>query len=346
MLDKFEVSPEDKKLVDETEDLEELDYSDPGSDEESIEDAKIEDSKEEDTNINEEDSGSEEEKENEETDENDGENDKIDTIEDDKEKKESTEPLYIEVNGEKIEVNSVEELATIASKALKSKKVLNTYKDDIAVLEGIKDQGLSKEDLYLLVEAKKGNKKAIAKLIKETGIDIFDLDPDDESIDEYKPNEYKADARIIETKAIIGDLKKDPNALNTFNNIINNDFTESERAKVFEDTNLLEFIGSTIKSGLFSKIQSSYEKRKLLGESSITALINAYDEFSKSEVKAKKERVTKTIKTKKEKAVKRKKVTDNTISKTKQKSSNKEPDFNNMTDEEFEAYYKNLVGDI
>jgi len=59
MADIFEVSPEDKKLVDEADDLEELNYTEPESEEESIEDSEEEGTnteQEEDIDSDEEDS--------------------------------------------------------------------------------------------------------------------------------------------------------------------------------------------------------------------------------------------------------------------------------------------------
>lgn len=272
------------------------------------------------------------------------EEDNIETDEEsNKEIDENDEPIIVNFGSGEIQVNDLEELKTIASKALKDKTKFDQYKDDIALLEGIKEQGLSEKDLYLLVEARKGNKKAIAKLLKETGIDIYDIDPDDEEVDNYEPNEYKIDPRIVETKAIIDNLKKDQQVFTKFNNLLTNDFDEQSRQQVFQDPTLLEFIGESIKSGLYEKIAPIYMKKKLLGESPVTAFISAYDEYNKSIQDTQINQIKQNAQVNKTKAEKRRKASAGV--KNSVKSTKKKPiDFNTMSDEEFEEYYKNLVG--
>ena len=259
------------------------------------------------------------------------------------ENEDNNEPIVVNFGSGEIEVNGVDELKTIASKALKDKTKYDQYKDNIALLEGIKEQGLGEEDLYLLVEAKKGNKKAIAKLIKETGIDVYDLDPEDEEVDNYKPNEYKADMKLVETKAIIDSLKQDQESFTKFNNLITKDFDEQSKQQVFQDPTLLEFIGESIKSGLYEKIAPKYMKRKLLGESAITAFINAYDDFNKSLQNQEVNNIKQQSENNKVKASKRKKASAGVKNSVKS-TTKKKVDFNNMSDEEFEEYYKNMVG--
>jgi hypothetical protein len=261
----------------------------------------------------------------------------------DEQTEEKQQPIVINFGSGEIEVNDINELQQIASKALRDKTKYEKYKDDIALIEGIKENGLSEEDLYLLVEAKKGNKKAIAKFLKETGIDPLDIELDEEELKDYKPNEYKSDMKLIETKTIIDNLKTDKEAFTKFNNLITNEFDEDSRAKVFQDPTLLEFIGESIKSGLYEKIAPKYMKRKLLGENPISAFIGAYDEYTQSLQNQQKQQIEQKVSKEKEKATKRKKASIG--SKEKSKTSKKDKvDFSKMSDEEFEEYYRNLVG--
>ena len=257
--------------------------------------------------------------------------------------KEPKSKILIDFGEGKVEANDIDELKTIASKALKDKTRFDKYKEELAILEGIKEQGLSDKDLYLLVEAKKGNKQAISKLLKESNIDPYELDLEDESIDEYKPNEYKVDPKIMEVKSIIEDAKSDDNTFKTFNYILNNEFNESDRAKAFEDPNLLAFIKDTVKTGVFDAIAPNYTKRKIMGENPISAYINAYDDYMKELEKQKETTVNKIKEENQQKATKRKKASEGT---KKVVSNKKQKSIDDMTDEEFEKYYKSIVGDF
>jgi len=230
-----------------------------------------------------------------------------------------SQPMLIDFGEGNIEVKDTDELKTIASKALRDKNKYDSYKDEISVLEGIREQGLSNEDLYLLVEAKKGNQQALAKLLKNANVDPYELDVDGEGVDGYKPNEYKADMRLVETKAIINNLKQDEQTFNKFNNLVTRDFDESSRTKVFQDPNLLEFVGETVKSGLYEKIAPTYMKKKLLGEDPISAYISAYDEFNKQSQSKQVDQIKQNEQTNKVKATKRKKASEG----TKKTASNK-----------------------
>ena len=251
--------------------------------------------------------------------------------------------ILIDFGDGKVEADNIEELTTIASKALKDKNRFDRHKDDIAILQGIKEQGLSDQDLYLLVEAKKGNKQAIAKLLKEANVDPFDLDTEAEDIDSYKPNEYKVDPKVMEVKSIIDDVKQDETAFKTFNYVLNNDFSETDRAKAFEDPSLLSFIGELTKSKVFDQIAPSYTKRKVMGENPISALISSYDDFNKSIERTKQDTATKAKAESNNKATKRKKASEG----VKKNTSNKaKKSIDDMTNAEFDAYYKSIVGEF
>jgi hypothetical protein len=333
-----ELTPEEK-AIDNAPDLDEGAYSD-SSDLSNDDDIEEPDNTEEDNNLTEEESTEIDDVIEEDDSNEDEENNTPDEPEKDNENKES---ILLNFGSGEIEVNDINELQTIASKALKDKTKYDRYKDDISLVQGIKEQGLSEQDLYLLVEAKKGNRQALAKLLKETNVDPYDIDIDDEEVDNYQPNEYKSDPRIVETKAIIDNLKTNQEVFTKFNNLLTNDFDEQSRTKAFEDPQLLEFIGESINSGLYEKLAPNYMKKKLLGQDSISAYISAYDEFMKSVQNQEKTKIETQAKQNNVKATKRKKASVGT-KKQANNSPKKKVDIANMSDEEFEEYYRKTVG--
>lgn len=339
-LDKLEEL--DTTELDNSPDLDDLVYEDPNRDNESEED---------DTNASL-DQDEEEDNDYEQSNGDNSDNNDVDNISDKLEIEETTdvdtEPndnskILIDFGDGQIEANNIDELKTIASKALKDKTRYDRNKEQLAVLEGVKEQGLSEQDLYLLVEAKKGNKQALAKLLKEANVDPYELDPEELDVDGYKPNEYKADPKIVEVKSIIDDVKQNETAFKTFNYMLNNEFNESDRAKAFEDPNLLSFLGETIKSGIFDKIAPNYTKRKIMGENPISAYIDAYDDYMKEINNTKQETVSKAKQENQEKVTKRKKASEGT---KKSRSNKAKKSVEDMSDAEFEKYYKSIVGDF
>ena len=260
----------------------------------------------------------------------------------------TNEPMILDLGDTKIEINSQEELKKLAESSVKDKAKFDKYKDDIAIVEGLKEQGVEEEDLYLLAEAKKGNTKAIAKLLKKNNIDPMDIDVDDEEITDYKPNEVKADMEYIEAKSILETIQKDPQVSTKFDNLVMKEFDEKSRQTVLKDSNNLKFVAELTKSGLIDNVLPEYTKMKLLGEpgSQFDLLVKAYDKFISNlkETTKQKAQDTKTeIETKtKTKSEKRKRMSAG--SKTKNTPTKKEKSVDEMTDAEFESYYNNLVG--
>jgi len=269
-------------------------------------------------------------------------------IQDTIDKTDESNPIVINLGDTQIEVNSPEELKQIAEASVKDKTKFDKYKDDIAIVEGLKEQGVEEEDLYLLAEAKKGNTKAIAKLLKKANIDPLDIDLDDDEITDYKPNEVKADMDYIEAKSILENIQKDPQIATKFDNLVMKEFNEDARQTVFKDSKNLQFVAELTRTGLLDQILPEYTKMKLLGEpgSQFDLLVKAYDSFISKATKEQEQKVQETKtnieQSTKSKANKRKRMSAG--SKTKNTPPKKEKSVDEMTDEEFEAYYKKLSG--
>jgi len=293
-----------------------------------------------DNEFEEEDDKNDVDEENEEDVENDDDSNK-----DEKEEKisvEQDEKILINTGETSIEVGSKEELVKLAEKSLKTKVLLDKYKDDIAIIEGLKENGIEDEDLYLLAEAKKGNKNAIAKLIAKANIDPLDIDP--EEAKDYKPNEVKANMDYIQSKTILEEIQNDEDVYKKFNNLVMKDFDDESKQIVFKNPDNLEAVANIIKSGVIDAILPKYSKHKLIDDmKSIDALIKAYEEY-KTELESKKTEVKEKIETKnREKTIKRKKASEGVKHKKQTTKNNAKPDFATMSEEEFEKYYNSLV---
>jgi len=260
----------------------------------------------------------------------------------DDEKKQDDEKIVINTGDTAIEVGSKDELIKLAEKSLKTKTMFDKYKDDIAIIEGLKENGIEEEDLYLLAEAKKGNKNAIAKLLAKTNIDPLEIDP--EEAKDYKPNEVKANMDYIQSKAILEEIQQDEDTYRKFNNLVMKDFDDESRQIVFKNAENLEAVAGIIKSGVIDAILPKYTKYKLVDDKKpIDALISAYEDYKKELESKKTEVKTKIEKESKQKAIKRKKASEGVKTKKTTSKNSSKPDFATMSEEEFEKYYNNLV---
>ena len=94
------------------------------------------------------------------------------------------EPITVRLNGNEIQLDNMSEVKQYLAK--KNSAPTSRKNKSQQLME---QSGLSEEDIALMVDAKKGNKAAIAKLAKNAEVDVYDLD--DEMAESYTP-EFQA----------------------------------------------------------------------------------------------------------------------------------------------------------
>ena len=166
--------------------------------------------------------------------------------------------LYkIKANGKEFEM-TLDELKQTASKGmdyLKKTTALKPYRTMIAAME---ENKVSPEDINLLIDLKKGNKEAIAKLIKENEVDVYDLP----EANDYKPQEYRQSETALEMKEVLSTISKDAEFSRTSE--IYATFDEQTKAFLNEDPSRIVGLHNDIKTGVFDKVLPLAEKKAMI----------------------------------------------------------------------------------
>lgn len=166
--------------------------------------------------------------------------------------------LYkIKANGKEFEM-TLDELKQTASKGmdyLKKTTALKPYRTMIAAME---ENKVSPEDINLLIDLKKGNKEAIAKLIKENEVDVYDLP----EANDYKPQEYRQSETALEMKEVLSTISKDAEFSRTSE--IYSAFDEQTKAFLNEDPSRIVGLHNDIKTGVFDKVLPLAEKKAMI----------------------------------------------------------------------------------
>ena len=166
--------------------------------------------------------------------------------------------LYkIKANGKEFEM-TLDELKQTASKGmdyLKKTTALKPYRTMIAAME---ENKVSPEDINLLIDLKKGNKEAIAKLIKENEVDVYDLP----EANDYKPQEYRQSETALEMKEVLSTISKDAEFSRTSE--IYAAFDEQTKAFLNEDPSRIVGLHNDIKTGVFDKVLPLAEKKAVI----------------------------------------------------------------------------------
>ena len=166
--------------------------------------------------------------------------------------------LYkIKANGKEFEM-TLDELKQTASKGmdyLKKTTALKPYRTMIAAME---ENKVSPEDINLLIDLKKGNKEAIAKLIKENEVDVYDLP----EANDYKPQEYRQSETALEMKEVLSTISKDAEFSRTSE--IYAAFDDQTKAFLNEDPSRIVGLHNDIKTGVFDKVFPLAEKKAMI----------------------------------------------------------------------------------
>lgn len=140
----------------------------------------------------------------------------------------------------------------------KKMQAIAPYKSMIATA---KEQGLTQEDLNLAIEVLKGDKNAIASVLKRTGVDALELDT--ENSDNYQPKNYGRDDNTLKIQEIYEDISKDPEYQVTYH-VVEKQWDSKSRDRFRENPELIKGLHIDVKTGIFDKVSPLAMKMKIL----------------------------------------------------------------------------------
>lgn len=164
----------------------------------------------------------------------------------------------------------------------KKTQALKDYKKTIDIVQ---TAGISDNDLNLFADVLKGNKEAIATILKRTGVDALDLDV--ENVD-YVPKNYGRNDTELAIKDIVDEISADKEYVLT-HNVLEKQWDSKSREKFIENPNMIKGLHIDIKSGLFDKLNPIMQKLKIYDGASRSDLdyyYMAHDQYKSSELLA------------------------------------------------------------
>jgi hypothetical protein len=126
-------------------------------------------------------------------------------------------------------------------------------------IDALEQAQLGHDDVNLMIDALKGDKAAIANIIKRTGIDTLDLDVENTS---YVPKNYGRDESALAIKDVVDEISRDPEYTTT-HTVLAKQWDDASWAVMSKQPGLIRDLHTDVKSGLFSVIQPIAEKMKL-----------------------------------------------------------------------------------
>ncbi len=263
----------------------------------------------------------------------------------------------IKANGSEIELTQ-EELIKLAPKALDYTRKMQEIAPWRRTISALKDNGLTEEDINLFISAKKGDKDAIAAMVKQANVDPLDLEVSEEA-EKYVPTNYGKSEQELAIEDIVSNISRDPE-YSTTQYVINNKWDNKSQQELFEHPEYIQGLHADVKSGVFDKVSPIAMKLAAMDggrKSDIEYYIAAGNEYygnlaiqeqRQKEAEAEQTRLQKVV-TQVEKENQKEVVTKKAASKrkaaTQTKSSATKPsviDYLDDNDEAFDEWYKQL----
>lgn len=156
------------------------------------------------------------------------------------------ERYSIKANGMTHEL-TLNELIELAPKAFDYTKKMQEIAPHRKMLNAIKENNISENEINRYIEMKNGNIEAIGNFLRSNNIDLNELDFDEEALNNYRPRSYgKEENQLTDT---VEELKREPkyNELQTFVLSLDN----KSKQEISNNPSLLKSFMDEINHGIF-----------------------------------------------------------------------------------------------
>jgi hypothetical protein len=177
-------------------------------------------------------------------------------------------------NGHEMKANNAEEARRLMQMGANYNKKMAALKPSLKTVKLLDKHGLNDEGrLNHLIDLTRGDKGAIQKLLKDSGVDPLDLNSDEEN--EYRPNTYNVDDREIELDSVLESLQDTPTYNQTLD-LVSNKWDDASKQIIANNPRVLEVLNDQMANGVYGRVSTEVERLRAFGQLSDVSDIDAY----------------------------------------------------------------------
>lgn len=254
------------------------------------------------------------------------------------EKTESFKP--VRADGMDIPVKSLDEVYQMASMGYNYKKKMADIAPYRRAVSAMKEHGLTDTDIALLVDIKKGDKGAIAQVMKDSKVDPLEFDASEH---DYQAKVYGDDEQVSTLKEIEKEISSDPEYSKTVN-VVNKLWDKESQKTLSERPELIKGLHQDIKDGIYEKVAPEAARLEFLdsgNKSKLEYYVQAAQAMAKQEQE--KQKVLSERQVTQEKQVSKKRKAAATTKSKATRESRKEVDWVGMSDADYDKFYKEVM---
>ena len=184
---------------------------------------------------------------------------------------EFTKPF--KANGKEIQITNLEDAKALMQQGVNYSKKMAQLKPSLGVIKTLEANGLMDESkLAYLIDLEKKNPEAIAKLVKDSGIDLYSFDTD--QADNYTPQVQVMQYSYLEET--INDLQLSSSEFPRVLNDAINTWDDKSKQLLGENPQILRTITQQAETGLYDKIVAAIDYERMLGRMTGVSFLDAY----------------------------------------------------------------------
>lgn len=177
-------------------------------------------------------------------------------------------------NGKEIQVTNPDDMITLMQQGVNYSKRMAGLKPSLGVLKTLEQHGLMDLDkLGYLIELHNQKPEAIAKLVKDSGIDLYSFDT--EQANDYTPPKMQV-TEYSDLETTINELQASSKTFSKVLDSVVNEWDEQSKQILSDNPQLLRVMDNQAENGLFEKITNAIEYEKMMGRLGNTPYIEAY----------------------------------------------------------------------
>lgn len=254
---------------------------------------------------------------------------------------ESEQLRPVRANGVDIPVKSLDEVYQMASMGADYKRKMADIAPFRRSISAMKENGLTEADINTFIDMKKGSKEALQSFIKDLGVDPLDIDTDTNST--YVPTQHGMDEVQSEIQHIVEEISADPE-YETTQRVVDSEWDSESRKVLAQNPAMIKGLHEEIKKGVYAKVAPEALRLEILdnGKKSKLEYYLAAEKLYYEAEASKQARSVEGVKVQQQKTIQKKKAAASTSGRA-TTSKTTEPDFINMSDEEYEAFYNSVM---
>jgi len=180
-------------------------------------------------------------------------------------------------NGATMQVKSPEDIVRLMQMGAGAQKQMAKLKPNLKLIKMLENNNLLDERrLNNLIDLSKNDSKAIAKLVKDSGVDPDDIDIENAST--YQPNNYTVTDSEYELDQVLDSIKHTDTFDKTID-LLTSEWDDKSKTFVSENPNVIKVINDHMLNGVYDKVNAIMQQDKALGKLSGVSDVDAYKQI-------------------------------------------------------------------